>query len=126
MYRQLADVLRDKISSGELRPGDRLPSENTLIQEYQLGRIAVRKALAVLRSEGLVVTARGLGSRVRMSVKRRHVALQPGDNAEARMPTDSEREQLELDEGVPVIELRRGTRVELLPADEVTLIVHDV
>jgi GntR family transcriptional regulator len=61
-YRQLAKILRDKISSGELT--GRLPSEKTLMQEYGLAHGTVRKAIAVLRDESLVQTSPGWGTYV--------------------------------------------------------------
>jgi GntR family transcriptional regulator len=59
-YRQLAAILRVKITSGEL--SGRLPSETTLMQEYGLAHGTVRKALALLRDEGLILTTAGWGS----------------------------------------------------------------
>src|SRR6266567_1239521 len=61
-YRQLASILRDKITRGEL--AGRLPSEKTLMQEYGLALGTVRKAIAVLRDEGLVQTTPGWGTYV--------------------------------------------------------------
>ena len=124
LYRQLADVLREKILHGELRPGQRLPSEPTLSQEYGLSRTAIRNALGVLRAERLVVTERGYGTRVRMAAERRRVTLGPEEQAVVRMPTEAERHDLHLDEGVSVIEVRRGVSVEVLPADEIILVGH--
>jgi len=59
-YRQLAMILVGRIASGEITR--RLPSENTLMQEYGLALGTVRKALAVLREEGVIFTSPGLGS----------------------------------------------------------------
>ena len=50
------------------------------------------------------------------------VALLPGDEAIARMPSPAERRALQLGPGVPVIEIRRAGRVvDVLPAPGVTL-----
>jgi len=65
VYRQLARILRDQIRSGELRAGGTVGSEASLSQRFGVGRDAVRDALAALRSEGLVVTERGMGTFVR-------------------------------------------------------------
>jgi GntR family transcriptional regulator len=62
LYRQLAAVIRARIESGELARLDPLPSESTLEQEFGLGRDSVRKALAVLREEGLIFTIQARGS----------------------------------------------------------------
>jgi GntR family transcriptional regulator len=64
-YLQLADILRARIASGALRPGDRLPSVHDLVIETQLADATIRKAMGVLRAEGLVRTAPGRGVYVR-------------------------------------------------------------
>ena len=60
-YRQLADELRRLISTGQLKIGDRLPSIHELMAETGLAQNTIRSAVAVLREEGLVVTAPGRG-----------------------------------------------------------------
>lgn len=60
-YRQLADELRRLISTGQLRRGDQLPSIHELMAETGLAQNTIRSAVAVLREEGLVVTAPGRG-----------------------------------------------------------------
>lgn len=60
-YLQLARILRDRISSGEIEPGRRLPSLMELEQEFPLARNTIRKALDVLKAEGLVVASPGRG-----------------------------------------------------------------
>ncbi|MFI2661259.1 GntR family transcriptional regulator [Micromonospora carbonacea] len=122
VYVQLADLLRRRIESGELTPGSALPSEARLTQEHGVGREAVRMAIALLRSEGLVVTVRGHGSYVREAPPRRRVELAPGATVAARMPSGTERRAMQLDEGVPVLEVRGPDGgVEVLPGDEVEL-----
>jgi len=64
-YRQLYEILKEKISSGEIAPGRRLPSELTLEAEYELSRDTIRKAVGLLRDEGLVETVPGLGIAVK-------------------------------------------------------------
>src|SRR5437879_2578930 len=77
-YRQLADILRDAIATGELRPGVTLPTEGRLAGDYGLGVDAVRDAIAVLRGEGLVETERGKPSRVRPHREPALVEVPPG------------------------------------------------
>jgi len=60
-YRQLANELRHLISTGRLKSGDRLPSIHELMTETGLAQNTIRSAVAVLREEGLVVTAPGRG-----------------------------------------------------------------
>lgn len=59
-YLRISDVLRRRILSGELRPGDRLPSPDELAATHRIGRSTVREALRLLEAENLVVTARGV------------------------------------------------------------------
>jgi GntR family transcriptional repressor for pyruvate dehydrogenase complex len=54
--------LKDKILSGELGPGAKLPSEAELIEEYAVSRTVVREAVSRLQAEGLVETFQGRGS----------------------------------------------------------------
>lgn len=58
--------LRALIEQGDLRPGDRTPSELELVERYQFSRNTVRTALARLESEGLITAGAGsLGRTVR-------------------------------------------------------------
>ncbi|MGP3987716.1 winged helix-turn-helix domain-containing protein [Streptomyces sp. 3N207] len=50
----VADTLRERIRTGELRPGARLPTQRELEAEFSVGRSAVREALAALTQEGLL------------------------------------------------------------------------
>lgn len=63
-YRQLLQLLRTRILSGELPPGARLPTEDELIRRYGLARGTVRRALEQLAAEGLIATTQGSGSYV--------------------------------------------------------------
>jgi DNA-binding FadR family transcriptional regulator len=55
----IAQVLRRKIAEHELRPGEMLPPESALIEQFGVARSGVREALRILESEGLVVVRRG-------------------------------------------------------------------
>jgi GntR family transcriptional regulator len=56
-WRQVAKIYRDRIESGELQPGDRLPSIRSLSQEYEIATTTAQKVLEYLRNEGLVTTS---------------------------------------------------------------------
>jgi GntR family transcriptional regulator, transcriptional repressor for pyruvate dehydrogenase complex len=58
----LVDELRARIVDGSFAPGEKLPSENTLIAEHGVSRTVVREAITRLQAEGLVHTRRGAGS----------------------------------------------------------------
>lgn len=62
LYRQIADLIMSMIKSGEYAPGDQLPSESRLSQEYGVSRLTARSAYRYLREQGAVVTAQGRGS----------------------------------------------------------------
>ncbi|MFI1826626.1 GntR family transcriptional regulator [Streptomyces sp. NPDC020412] len=61
----IADELRAQIHSDALAAGAQLPSEATLMRQYQASRPTVREALARLESEGLVMRLHGRGNFVR-------------------------------------------------------------
>lgn len=61
-WQQLADLLRARIQSGELAPGDKLPSIVSLSQEHDLAPVTVRKAITRLQREGLVESRTGWGT----------------------------------------------------------------
>ena len=54
--------LKERILSGDLAPGSKLPSESELIAAYAVSRTVVREAVTRLRAEGLVETFQGRGS----------------------------------------------------------------
>lgn len=65
LYQQLADSLRDKIYEGKYMFGDKIPSERALAATFGISHLTVRKALAVLEEEGLLVRLQGKGTFVR-------------------------------------------------------------
>ena len=73
-YRQIADHLRAAIERGELRPGDKLPSEAALIRHYHVARMTARQAVQELRGEGRVVSEQGRGVFVRQPLPVRRLA----------------------------------------------------
>jgi DNA-binding FadR family transcriptional regulator len=102
LYAQIAAHLRKEILSGRLKPGQPLPSERTLQQQFNVARETTRKAIAQLRSEGLVITRRGHAVEVREQPERQDLILPAGANVVARMPTPEERAELGLEDGTPV------------------------
>ena len=62
LYFQLARDIREKIESGELKKGVRLPSEISLSDAHGTGRPTVRQALELLQRKGLVVKRKGSGT----------------------------------------------------------------
>jgi GntR family transcriptional regulator len=60
-YQRIADALRPRLHAGEFPPGSLLPSEADLSADYAASRVTIRRALDVLRDEGLVDSRQGFG-----------------------------------------------------------------
>ncbi|MEH1012764.1 winged helix-turn-helix domain-containing protein [Micromonospora sp. CPCC 206060] len=60
-WEQLADHIRAQIESGELSPGDKLPSTVQLKQQHGVSTTVVRQAILVLQTQGWVQGVHGLG-----------------------------------------------------------------
>lgn len=71
-FKRVANELRTEILRGDFAPGDKLPSENVLADRFGVTRATVRKGVALLRSEGHVITHQGKGAFVR---KRPHISM---------------------------------------------------
>lgn len=54
VFQRVVDHVQNAIAAGQLKPGDRLPSERELVEKFSIGRASVREALRVLESMGLV------------------------------------------------------------------------
>jgi GntR family transcriptional regulator len=57
----ISEQLRSRILNKEFQPGEQLPSEHQLISEFEVSRITVRRVIANLVNQGLVVARRGKG-----------------------------------------------------------------
>ncbi|MFJ7138029.1 GntR family transcriptional regulator [Streptomyces fungicidicus] len=66
-YADVANHFRDRIKSGELAPGDPLPSVAEIREQFDVAAKTVSRALAVLKSEGLVTSRGSLGTVVSKS-----------------------------------------------------------
>ncbi|WP_434592916.1 GntR family transcriptional regulator [Streptomyces sp. A5-4] len=64
-YLQAAELLREEITSGRLKPGDKLPSSRTLQERYGIASSTVQNALRLLKSEGHIYSVQGRGSFVK-------------------------------------------------------------
>ncbi len=69
-YQAIAEKLREKIRAGDWNTGT-LPAEYTLAHEYNVSRDTLRRALSLLRTEGVIDSAQGYGSWVRQQLPRR-------------------------------------------------------
>jgi GntR family transcriptional regulator len=62
LYQQLYEILRARITAGEWRPGDMIPSEPELMAAYGVSRITLRQVLEMLVRDGSIVREQGRGS----------------------------------------------------------------
>lgn len=61
-YYQLKEIMREKINSGEWKPGDLIPSERELGEQYGISRMTARQAITELVNEGLFYREQGKGT----------------------------------------------------------------
>jgi GntR family transcriptional regulator len=62
LYYQLAELIRERIASGEIQPGDQLASARTISEEAGISRMTVRQALDYLERQGHLEVRRGTGT----------------------------------------------------------------
>jgi GntR family transcriptional regulator len=126
-YYRVEKILRDRIKSGELKPGDPVPPESQLVQQFNISRMTVRQALSRLVFEGLIERQRGRGSFV-AEARFQHTHVFPSfeEEMQARGATTSHTliekriepaegkvaESLGLPENTPVVVLERQRLVD--------------
>src|SRR5580700_2874210 len=62
LYEQIVQQIEESILKGALKPGDQLPAERELAQNFGVSRTAVREAVKALREKGLVEAYSGRGT----------------------------------------------------------------
>jgi GntR family transcriptional regulator len=62
LYKQLFHYLNSAIENHQFKPGDRIPSENELVQEFNISRVTIRRALQELAHQEKIVSVPGKGS----------------------------------------------------------------
>lgn len=123
VYTQIADELRRRITSGDLAPGQEIPTEAELASAWQSSRGPVRNALALLRREGLVDTARGRAARVSarkatqavdvsipFTTWARDIGATPGARTQelsVRRASAEKAALLHIEEGTPIVDVLR-------------------
>jgi DNA-binding GntR family transcriptional regulator len=69
-YRQIADAIRERIRSGELAPGSKVPSVREVVQEYDVAMATAHRAVRLLQAEGYVRAEHGIGNVVMSETER--------------------------------------------------------
>ncbi|MFC3981550.1 GntR family transcriptional regulator [Streptosporangium jomthongense] len=98
-YRRIAAQIRARIESGEIQPGDRVPSVRTIMREEGVSTATATRVAAVLRAEGYATSVPGIGT----------IAVLP-----KKLTTGPDRLQMLRATGSGY---RPGERVEILGAD---------
>ena len=140
-YAQLYAILKARITGGEWPSGHRLPSESELCELYDVSRITVRQALALLAQDGHITRGRGKGTFVRdtrltaaprsvssFSSELHDLGMKPGSrilDIRRSEATSDLADEMNLDPGAAVVSIRRlrladdrpiGVQTATLPA----------
>ena len=122
MHDQIADSIRERIASGDLLPGDPIPTIEELRTRWQCSPGTARSALAVLRAEGLITQGRGKAARVRKPPSRIKLPQSFGQRQkDAVLLAEGERSDsgaIELTSGIPIEKTISTYHYSTVPADE--------
>ena len=135
LYYQLAELIKEQIRLGDLKPGDQLPSERALSEQHGISRMTARQAVIYLTREGALIARHGFGTFV-AEPKLTHDALHllgfteeimhRGGKVVSRVldqavvsPPQRVVAELQLQDGQPVIKI-----VRLRLSDEIPLLLE--
>ncbi len=141
LYQQIYQLLRKKIKDGQWQPGDLVPSEAELVEQYQVSRATVRQALDELVTDGLIMRKQGRGTfvlppKVEQGLVRiisftedmQQRGLSPGTqliSAELEPATDELAHHLEISAGEPLARIERLRMADGEPVSiEKSFLVH--
>jgi DNA-binding FadR family transcriptional regulator len=79
---QVAAFVRFEILRGNLKPGDKLPTEQDYALQHSVSRAVIREAIAKLRHEGLIVARQGIGAFVASPEAANSLTLEPDSLAQ--------------------------------------------
>jgi GntR family transcriptional regulator len=120
VYMIIVEDIREKINSGKLKPGDDIPSETALCNEYDTSRMTVRKGLAILANDGYIFSIPGKGYYVKKPEYNKYTLYYDEMNnlinsvnqtkllgVEIVMPSDELSQSLQISKKKKVIMIRR-------------------
>lgn len=132
LHAQLYEEMVQRIRTGVWQPGDRVPSEKSLVAEFGTSRGPVRQALAALRSEGMIIGGRGAPPRVQRTAPAqsfdtfmsftewaRDLGMEPGQRvieASRRPATEEIARELQIAPDTAVVEIIRLRLLDDKPA----------
>lgn len=122
VHHQIADSIRAQILSGELAPGDSIPTVAALAEQWSCATATVKAGLAVLRGEGRISGGRGIAAKVLSQPTRIKLALdwsQKQKDMVLRPAEDrSENGAIELTAGIPISATVSTHRYSRVPASD--------
>ncbi len=91
LYTRVSSIIQNKILSSQYEPGDKIPTEDELVEYFGVSKITIRNALALLEADGLIYRTRGKGTFVapvipdsrhfiHTSLNKMSLALERGEN----------------------------------------------
>lgn len=123
LYYQLAEMLRERIHSGQLRPGDQLPAERELSDQAGISRMTARQAVAYLVRQGMLEVKPGIGTFV-AAPKLTHDALHLLSFTEEMMRHGGAVSSRVLEQSVTTAPLRVAAGLRIAAGDPVVKIVR--
>lgn len=110
--------ISDAVRHGRLKPGDRVPSEAELVEQFDVSRMTANRALRELQASGLVVRRAGVGSFIAeprpigQMIEIRNIAEEIRERGhEYRARVIQNREERASAETAPLLEVPLGTRI---------------
>jgi GntR family transcriptional regulator len=123
LYYQLAELIKEQIRSGELRPGAQLPAERALSEQHAISRMTARQAISYLTREGTLIARHGLGTFV-AEPKLTHDALHLLGFTEEIMQRGGKAVSHVLEQALAVAPARVTTELQLAAGVQVVKIVR--
>ncbi|MBX0319700.1 MULTISPECIES: GntR family transcriptional regulator [Shouchella] len=123
LYKQVAEKIKKDIFALKLKKDEAIPSENKLVEKYQVSRVTIRQAIKLLVEEGILYSIRGSGTYVKTGKIEQDIYRLQGFTEEMiylnkqpaneildfsmQEPTGKVRETLQLEDGEKVFFIRR-------------------
>lgn len=138
LYRQVYDIIVNKVAEGTWRPGEAIPSEQALARELGVSQGTMRKVLDALTAEKLLVRHQGKGTFIAENTQERSLfrffrMVRPGgervtpsmgeQSVRVRATRVAEQQKLDLAKGAKVVEITRVRLIDGKPMIRETIIL---
>lgn len=121
---QIAAAFRDRITRGELRPGDPLPTTREIMDRWECSKTTAQAAVAILRAEDLITGGRGKSPVVKAPPRREQINLSAGWSQEQKNLVLEPREvrksrgAIEMTSGISLDRVHSTHTYSTIPADD--------